>query len=81
MSSLTIGKKFHKSHTLNVVLNIFVMDIAVGWSNHYGIAWISDFVTIFNCFVLDAQLEFNKKLGHYEYLLLVKRSFPVSFVP
>ena len=39
-----------------------------------------DFVIIFNCFVLEAQMELDKKLGHSEYLLLVKRPFPGSFV-
>ena len=42
---------------------------------------IFGFVVVFNCFVLEAQKELNKKLGHYEYLLLEKRSFPGSFVP
>ena len=37
------------------------------------------FVIIFKSLVLGAELELEKKLGHYEYLLLVKRSFPVSF--
>ena len=41
---------------------------------------ISDFFTIFNSLVLEAPMELDKKLGHYEYLLLEKRSFPVSFV-
>ena len=41
---------------------------------------ISDFVTIFNSLVLRAPMELDKKLGHYEYLLLEKRSFPGSFV-
>ena len=42
---------------------------------------IFDFAIVFNCFVLKAQKELNKKLGHYEYLQLEKRSFPGSFVP
>ena len=40
----------------------------------------SGFVGIFNKLVLEAQKELSKKLGHYEYLLLEKRSFPGSFV-
>ena len=39
-----------------------------------------DFVTVFNSLVLRAQLELDKKLGHYDYLLLAKRWFPGSFV-
>ena len=38
------------------------------------------FVSVFNCFVLETQRELDKKLGHYEYLLLVKRSFLGSLV-
>ena len=39
-----------------------------------------DFVTNFNSIVLGAQLELDKKLGHYENLLLAKRSFPGTLV-
>ena len=34
---------------------------------------ISDFVIIFNYLVLRAPMELDKKLGHFEYLLLEKR--------
>ena len=34
---------------------------------------ISHFLTIFNFLVLRAPMELDKKLGHYEYLLLEKR--------
>ena len=44
------------------------------------ISEISNFITIFNSFVLRAELELDKKLRHYDYLLLEKRWFPVSFV-
>ena len=39
-----------------------------------------NFVTVFNSLVLRASMELDKKLGHFEYLLLEKRSFPGSFV-
>ena len=35
--------------------------------------------TVLNCIVLEAQVELDKKFGHYQYLLLEKRSFPGSF--
>ena len=40
----------------------------------------SDLVAVFKWLVLETQTELDKKLGHYEYLLLVKRSFPGSLV-
>ena len=40
----------------------------------------SDFVSVFNGFVLEAQTELCNKLGYYEYLLVLKRSFPGCFV-
>ena len=43
---------------------------------HDNFPKISDFVAIFNTFVLRAQLELSNKLGYYEYVLLAKRSFP-----
>ena len=55
----------------------FSMDLDVFLIKSY---WISDFVTIFNRFVLEAQMKLDKKFGHNQYLLLEKRSFPRSFV-
>ena len=43
----------------------------------------SDFpvsVSVFNWLVFETQTELDEKLGHYEYLLLVKRSFLGSLV-
>ena len=39
-----------------------------------------DFVSVFNSLVLRALIELDNKLGHFDYLLLEKRSFPGSFV-
>ena len=36
------------------------------------------FVSVFNCFVLETQRELDKKLGHYEYLLLRPFYYPES---
>ena len=41
---------------------------------------IFGFVTVFNLLVLEAPKELFKKSGHFDYLLLAKRSFPGSFV-
>ena len=35
----------------------------------------------FKRFVLSPQEELRTKFGHYEYLLITKRSFPGSFTP
>ena len=50
--------------------------------NGFGIKMVkfSGFVTIFQRLYLETQGELSKKRGHYEYLLLVKRSFLGSLV-
>ena len=61
-------------------MNIFCSDAALRPSTEPKSSENSDFVAIFNCFVLEAQMELDNKLGYYGYLRVLKRSFPGSFV-
>ena len=50
--------------------------------NHFHDKFLNkvDLVSVFSRLVLETETELDKKLGHYEYLLLEKRSFLGSLV-
>ena len=57
-----------------LVFPLISLVLSYKFSNKVG------FVSVFNWLVLETQTELDEKLGHYEYLLLVKRSFLGSLV-
>ena len=66
---LTSKNSSQKDSTLPDRFELITIDFGDKFSDFFG------FVIIFSELFLRAQLELRKKLGHYEYLLLAKRSF------
>ena len=79
-SCLAVLINSHNHNRTNFRFEHFLSGSGAGIIKWVHITSKYDFITVFNSLVLRAPMELDKKLGHFEYLLLEKRSFPGTFV-